>query len=1031
MSHESIDNQQIKCTQNLPFEVIAVPQYNDSQLAENYLIEPINIKIRIRNKNEVEKHGTISVPKLPSNCGRKVRIVSSDQTIMSFNLLMEPEISKKKEKKIHKNIFHIFRPGGCLKIQNDNDDKYPYLPSSKYKLNTIRSTNSTSIVEEPSNIISEKLTLKKNFPSIAPIDRHFMGKCKPGGCLDPPFGEDEYSYKPITKMSNIGLINKDKDRKDFSIRETTTESLNPDVNVKENTLQINEKFLRTQLDNYQENSIHSLITYPTTPSDSDVRKHNNSRNIKINKRISSEDKGRISVKEFSEIYFMPKKDKTKNFEKLPFENIDNENVTAIENKNNKHYFINQDELEASSTLVLKTDSSLTNNGSRLKLCTEKNKKDSATKNLVRDIDDLTRLPEIAKSIEMARNVHTFLRQSHCSYVDKDTTDKVKANNFSSNNNTSISSTEIQIKKSLVPDYISEDAFIKESENISNKNKISDMSFLNKGTNNVETSDSRQCVAIPATKTKNGDQSIEVSQNSLKFEVKEVLDVAIAKIPLQGKDLGPNDDSDYNIVGSKDVRCLNNKRDEYLSEKIRQSSYESTATQSQNKEVNGKETNNIKNYSIIQSNGSSHTNTTNITLQNYQKISETTEINKASQKLETIENLEVLFDEPSHCGKSFETDNIFLKKSPLQSISGDISNIEFETLKPMDILSIERDDYNATDINVDKNETVDIVSDDNNLKLVPITTMASHDIISEMKFNSISLIQNKTDEINHRSFNEERKVSIVEKIQEMPLSESLKKLFDSEAYMGNNSGRSFDKLNKRTGSVVHNIFDPIMADNKDKTSLDISKVVENVEDDYKSVIKITPNASNKELSEKLESNYPVHQEDGLDMSTYSSIAIDFGFGYSVDKYNKLTIKTFDTSIPLHKNDQDKISIIKSIIRVNGDDIIIPINFDTNLIMQITKANVTNKGAISIKRKNSSDNSIKMSSDSIINKNSLLEETLNALFENLFSLNTIIENLKAEANALSFQQISLEETLKRMEKQPKRLIHTYSQCGCEKK
>lgn len=114
MSHESIVNRQIKCTQNLPFEVIAVPQYNDSQLANNagnYLTEPINIKIRIQNKEEVGKHGTISFPKLPSKSARKVRLIRSDQTIISFDLLMEPEINKKNQKKSQKNIFHIFRPG--------------------------------------------------------------------------------------------------------------------------------------------------------------------------------------------------------------------------------------------------------------------------------------------------------------------------------------------------------------------------------------------------------------------------------------------------------------------------------------------------------------------------------------------------------------------------------------------------------------------------------------------------------------------------------------------------------------------------------------------------------------------------------------------------------------------------------------------------------------------------------------------------------------------------------------------------------
>lgn len=89
-----------------------------------------------------------------------------------------------------------------------------------------------------------------------------------------------------------------------------------------------------------------------------------------------------------------------------------------------------------------------------------------------------------------------------------------------------------------------------------------------------------------------------------------------------------------------------------------------------------------------------------------------------------------------------------------------------------------------------------------------------------------------------------------------------------------------------------------------------------------------------------------------------------------------------------------------------------------------------GVIVVNRINSQDNLIKTVSDSSINKRCSLQETLNALFENLLPLNEIIRNLKEETNMLSYQQISLKETLKTLGNQPKRLIHTYSQCGCER-
>lgn len=263
---------------------------------------------------------------------------------------------------------------------------------------------------------------------------------------------------------------------------------------------------------------------------------------------------------------------------------------------------------------------------------------------------------------------------------------------------------------------------------------------------------------------------------------------------------------------------------------------------------------------------------------------------------------------------------------MQTLSDDVKNFnDFEESETVNDLSIKTNDYYVPNTN-DKNNIIDIVSNNNNLKLVPITITTSLDRTSEIKLNNNSTIQNETDKINHRSFHEETKVSFIEKIKETPISESLKNEFDLKFFMEVKSETSYcGELNNRTDSVIK--YDTMMnqmTKNNDRISLD--RAFEN--NDY----------DNQNMLEKLELNYPIQEVNGFDISTYSSVAIDFGFVCSVDKYNKLTIKAFDTSTHLHNNLQGKVSIIRSIIRINGDEIRLPINFDTDLVIQLQKTKV---------------------------------------------------------------------------------------------
>ncbi|CAH2076847.1 unnamed protein product, partial [Iphiclides podalirius] len=100
-----------------------------------------------------------------------------------------------------KRILQLFKRGGCLGIQND-EDRYEYSIGTSKKAN-----QENSLLEQMKSFSNETLcklnyTLAKNYSTIEASHgnkskpKDFLGKCKPGGCLDPPFNEEKYSYLP-------------------------------------------------------------------------------------------------------------------------------------------------------------------------------------------------------------------------------------------------------------------------------------------------------------------------------------------------------------------------------------------------------------------------------------------------------------------------------------------------------------------------------------------------------------------------------------------------------------------------------------------------------------------------------------------------------------------------------------------------------------------------------------------------------------------------------------------------------------------
>lgn len=94
--------------QTLTFKVEAVPQEGVSPTRSSGNMTPLNVKIRVRKKDDGKSpipKGIIFVPKSgqAENLTERLRLASSDHTILSFNMLMETEHERKRKNR--KNTF--------------------------------------------------------------------------------------------------------------------------------------------------------------------------------------------------------------------------------------------------------------------------------------------------------------------------------------------------------------------------------------------------------------------------------------------------------------------------------------------------------------------------------------------------------------------------------------------------------------------------------------------------------------------------------------------------------------------------------------------------------------------------------------------------------------------------------------------------------------------------------------------------------------------------------------------------------------
>ncbi|CAG4949157.1 unnamed protein product [Colias eurytheme] len=314
-----------KLVENLSFQVLTGPckVHIANNVSKNATGTPINVKIKLRHKDDKNNRDIFSMSKIEnSNNANKLRLVNSDQTITSFNLLMDSDINKKSSKKSQNKILHLFKPGACLRNQNKDDD-YTYMPES----NKNKEYNASKTEDKDEK---EKFGLMKNYiiedePFDDPVRRPkmFLGKCKPGGCLDPPFDEDKYSYEPV-KMNQPVKEQKYSTQKPSDV--VQNEILN---NTKSEKIYLRSASKRQ--DSYLDKDIKagSLITYPP--------------NVLCNQPGSQKDSVEIPYKakkqalppntnEYLQAFYIPPKSKETSISSKTIDIVENENV-VVQNQN--------------------------------------------------------------------------------------------------------------------------------------------------------------------------------------------------------------------------------------------------------------------------------------------------------------------------------------------------------------------------------------------------------------------------------------------------------------------------------------------------------------------------------------------------------------------------------------------------------------------------------------------------------------------------------------------------------------------------
>ncbi|OWR46514.1 hypothetical protein KGM_200485 [Danaus plexippus plexippus] len=465
---------------------------------------------------------------------------------MSFDLIMEPN-KDERVRKSHRGLLQMFRPGGCLSIHND-EEEYSYMPGTSNELNRSSSGQEDFHVKTT----NEAFSLKKNvfspsYTTTFKTPKPFLGKCKPGGCLDPPFGEEKYIYKPTFEDNQIA--EKSPHTNDINKMLLDSDKNKPELGIKKQTLDQEVEDLHESYTDLTENieDSESLVTYPLPVSSSYI-KNRDSQSKKDRSRINSEQTSQKLTNEFPVSFFMPpRKEKTKQFKTY-------DDYNDKETKVKEAYINNEYAMQSQTPSEMFSDSLTTTHPSREEPSQDVTREQETSVKSIHSSrnDDISKEPvkseglDYISDIKALRKGEEIFSQEQVTANDKSGTgnQNIRSKLPESHIDTSYQSDKMNsIQKMEVENIVSEDKNIEPEKKHSSANvklsseklKINSLSELNNHSDNSEINSIADKPVEGETGLRNGINNLldpiekeKFKKNSLKYETSKDFGVNVGK-----------------------------------------------------------------------------------------------------------------------------------------------------------------------------------------------------------------------------------------------------------------------------------------------------------------------------------------------------------------------------------------------------------------------------------------------------------------------------------------------------------------------
>ncbi|XP_050665113.1 myb-like protein F isoform X1 [Leptidea sinapis] len=156
-------------------------------------------------------------------------------------------------------------------------------------------------------------------------------------------------------------------------------------------------------------------------------------------------------------------------------------------------------------------------------------------------------------------------------------------------------------------------------------------------------------------------------------------------------------------------------------------------------------------------------------------------------------------------------------------------------------------------------------------------------------------------------------------------------------------------------------------------------------------------------------------------------LDFAIQMNIDKKNKKIFKTIDsTNLP---PDTDSIIALKSKIRINDDQLKIPIDADTDIVLQIIRKDKKENNILSLQ---SNQGTFNLDTQKDLQQSGTIQEILTSIYEqNLIPVENLLHDLREEVDILTQNQSQIQTMLSGKKIISMKLNNNVKRCGCPRR